>query len=312
MTLHLKYRPDTLDEVVGNKDVIQVLRDQLTEGAKQPLSKSLLFHGPTGCGKTTLGRIIARELGAKGNDLREIDSADFRGIETIRDIRKQSSYKPLESPCRVWILDEVHRLTGDAQSALLKALEDTPPHVYYILCTTDPQKLLPTIKGRCAHYQVSPLTDKEMKRLLRHVVKAEEDSLPKEIYDQITQDSMGYPRNALQVLAQVLAVEEEKRMEVARRTAEVQSKTIELCRALTQGTSWGAVAQILKGLKEEEPEQIRRAVLGYCQSVLLGQTRNDGVAGVMEEFIEPFYNSGFPGLTLACYNVLFGGEDVPF
>ncbi len=309
--LYLKYRPKTLDEIVGNEDLVEVLKSQLS--GKKPLPRSILLHGPTGCGKTTIARIVANELGVKGSDLKEIDSADFRGVDTIRDIRKQSAYKPLEGPYRVWILDECHKLTGDAMSALLKALEDTPKHIYYILCTTDPQKLLPTIRGRCSQLQVKPLTDREMKILLRRVVKAEDESIAKEVYDQITQDSMGYPRNALQILAQVLSVEEEQRLKVAKKTAEIQSKTIELCRALVEGAPWKKVSVILKGLKDEDPEGVRRAVLGYCQAVLLGgESQNDGVAGVMEEFISPFYNVGFAGVVLACYSALFGGDDVPF
>lgn len=303
-TLALKYRPKTLDEIVGNQDIVEVLKAQLREGGGQPLAKSILFHGPTGCGKTTLARIIAHELGVAGGDLKEVDSADFRGIDTIRDIRRQSNYKPLNSPYRVWILDEVHRATGDAQSALLKALEDTPKHVYYILCTTDPQKLLPTIRGRCAQFQVRPLTDREMMQLLRRVVKAEGETLTKDVYEQIVQDSLGHPRNALQVLAQVLTVDEVKRLAIAKKTAETQSKTIELCRALIEAAPWKKISTILVGLKEEDPEQIRRAVLGYCQAVLLSG-ENNHAAKVMQEFVEPFYNVGFPGLTLACYSVLF-------
>ncbi len=304
-TLALKYRPKTLDEVAGNQLVVSILKKQLSKETSQPLSRAILLHGPTGCGKTTLARIIAKELGVQEEDLKEIDSADFRGIDTIREIRKQSTYKPLNSPFRVWILDEVHRLTNDAQSALLKTLEDTPKHVYFILCTTDPQKLLPTIRGRCAQFQVQPLNEKEMKRLLLRVVKAEGESLAKEVYDQIVQDSQGHPRNALQILAQVLSAGPEKRLEVAKRTAEVQSQTIELCRALMSNrTPWKKVATILEGLKDQDPEQIRRAVLGYCQAILLKEPNNQAAA-VMEEFIEPFYNSGFPGLVLACYSTLF-------
>lgn len=304
-TLALKYRPKTLDEVAGNQLVVSILKKQLSKETSQPLSRAILLHGPTGCGKTTLARIIAKELGVQEEDLKEIDSADFRGIDTIREIRKQSTYKPLNSPFRVWILDEVHRLTNDAQSALLKTLEDTPKHVYFILCTTDPQKLLPTIRGRCAQFQVQPLNEKEMKRLLLRVVKAEGESLTKEVYDQIVQDSQGHPRNALQILAQVLSAGPEKRLEVAKRTAEVQSQTIELCRALMSNrTPWKKVATILEGLKDQDPEQIRRAVLGYCQAILLKEPNNQAAA-VMEEFIEPFYNSGFPGLVLACYSTLF-------
>jgi DNA polymerase-3 subunit gamma/tau len=204
-------------------------------------------------------------------------------------------------------------MTGDAQTALLKALEDTPSHVYYILCTTEPQKLLPTIRGRCAQYQVQPLSEKDMKKLLRRVVKAEEESLSKEIYDQIVQDSLGHPRNALQILSQVLSVDGDKRLAMAKRTAETQSKTIELCRALVSGDSWKKVSGILKGLKDEDPEGVRRAVLGYCQAILLGDKPDVSAASVMEEFLEPFYNTGFPGLTFACYSVIYGAEeDAPF
>jgi DNA polymerase-3 subunit gamma/tau len=306
MNYHLKYRPNSFEELIGNENLVDTLKGILRNPDERP--HSFLFHGPTGCGKTTLGRIVAKELGAIGGDLREVDSADFRGIDTVRDIRKQSQYRPLEGPCRVWILDECHKMSNDAQNALLKALEDTPPHVYFILCTTDPQKLIATIRGRCAQFQVQPLGDRDMLSLLRRVVKGEGERLTKQVYDQIIQDAQGHPRNALQVLAQVLVVDDEKRVDVAKQTAELQSQTIELCRALiASGPSWKNISTLLVGLKEQDPEGIRRAVLGYCQAVLLKSGQNDMAARVMEEFIDPFYDSGFPGLTLACYSVVYGG-----
>jgi len=304
MSLYHKYRPQGFSEIRGNKETVTALQAELS---KENRSHVYLFHGPTGCGKTTLGRIIARGLGANGNDFREVDSADFRGIDTVREIRKQSQFKPLEGSCRVWLIDECHKLTNDAQNALLKALEDTPSHVYYILATTDPQKLLTTIKGRCSQYTVTPLKEKEMYRLLRTVVKKEKEILAPEIYEQIIQDSQGHPRNALQILDQVLGVTPEKRLELAKRAAEQQSQVIELCRALLSATGWKKVANILSGLKDEAPESIRRAVLGYCNSILL-KGENDKAGIVMDEMEENLFDTGFSGLTLRCYRIVRGGE----
>lgn len=304
MSLYHKYRPNTLEEIYGNESIVESLKTLLNKD-KSKIPHAFLFHGVSGCGKTTLGRIIAKELDCKGSDFREVDSADFRGIDTIREIRKQAQFRPLEGNCKVWILDEVHQLSRDAQSALLKALEDTPKHVYFILCTTDPQKLIDTIKGRCSQYQVNPLTEKQMLKLLRRVVKAEDERLEKKVYDQIVQDSLGQSRDALQILDQVLGTDPDKRLEVAQRSAEIQSQSIELCRALIQGSPWKKVANILSGLKDQEPETIRRQVLGYCSSVLLKEENN--IAGcIMEEMIEPFFQTGFPGLVFACYSVVKG------
>lgn len=309
MSLYHKHRPQTLDDVVGNKETVEALRADLS---KPEPPHAFLFSGPTGCGKTTLGRIVASILGSKGTDFQEIDSADFRGIDTVREIRRQTQFLPLESPCRVWLIDEVHKMTNDAQNAMLKGLEDAPPHVFFVLATTEPQKLLPTIRGRCAHYPVNPLNETQTLWLLRRTVKAEGASLSKAVYSQIVQDSEGLPRNALQILDQVLAVPEETRLEIAKRSGEQQSQTIELCRALLGGFGWAKVRNILNGLREEDPEKIRRAVLGYCNSVLL-KGENIRAGWIMEQMLEPFYNTGWPGLTFACYSIVNGGpEGEPF
>lgn len=301
MSLYRKYRPSTFEEMQGNDEIIASLKTS----AENKGVHAYLLHGPSGCGKTTLGRILAKELGALGSDYHEIDSADFRGIDTIRDLRRKVQYNPLESDVSVYLLDECHKLSNDAQNALLKLLEDPPQHVYIILATTDPQKIIPTIKGRCKQYAVRPLNERYITRLLRKIVKQEGATIEKDLYAQIAQDSLGHPRNAIQILEQALDVEPEQRSEVARRQAEQASEVLELCRVLLTKTPWKKVANILQGLKENEPEAIRRQVLGYMQAVLL--TKDNPQAGlVMEEFMEPMWNTGFPGLVFACYSVMKG------
>ena len=308
MTLYLKHRPQSLSEMIGNDKLVENLTTIL---AKPDRPHSFLLHGPTGCGKTTIGRIIAKELCCSGADYREVDSADFRGIDTIRDMRKQSQFMALESSCKVWLLDECHKLSNDAMNALLKALEDTPKHVYYILCTTDPQKLLPTIKGRCSQFQVEQLKPGEMRKLLMKVVKAENEKLVKPVYEAIIESAQGHPRNALQILDQVLTIDPESRLGVAKKAQEDSVQAIELCRAIISGQGWQKVSNILSELKGQDAEGIRRLVLGYCSSILLkGENSQAGL--IMEEFREPMYDIGFPGVVLACYSVVCGEDDVPF
>jgi len=304
MSLYHKHRPQSLDEVIGNENAVEAVRAELD---KDDPSHSYMFHGPTGCGKTTLARIVANTLGATGRDFQEVDTADFRGIETIREMRRNSMFQPVEGFCRVWLLDECHKLSNEAQNALLKALEDPPAKTYYILCTTEPQKLLSTIKGRCFQCQVAPLNEKQCLKLLRKTAKAEGESLGKQVYEAVFEASGGLPRNALQILDQVITADPDKRLEIAQRGSGAQGEVIELCQALMQGAGWKKVSRILKGLREagEEPESVRRAVLGYCSNALLNGENNQAAA-VMEEFADNLYDNGFPGLVLACYSVVKG------
>jgi len=300
MSLAVKYRPKSFEEVRGNKEVIASLNSMLQDRSRFP--HTILFYGQTGCGKTTLARIVADRLGCKGLDLLEINSADFRGIDTVREIIRQSQYMPLESECRVWIIDEVHKLTNDAQNAILKILEDAPSHVYFILCTTDPQKLIPTLRGRCSQFEVKPLSEQLLSGLLRRIAREEGHQLESEVLAQIIETSQGRPRNAIQILEQVLNVPPEKRLEIAKKDLENQTQIIELCRALVNGSGWNTVSRILSGLKDQEAEDIRRVVLKYCQSVLLNG-KNDKAAAVLEAFLQPMYDVGFPGVVYACYSV---------
>jgi len=211
-------------------------------------------------------------------------------------------FSPMDGNARVWIMDEAHKMTGDAMNALLKILEEPPPHVYFVLCTTEPQKLLPTIRGRCQQFQVLPLTETQMRGLLRKIIKEEGESLENEVIDQIITNTNGLPRNALQLLEQVFCVPKEMRLEVAQKFEAETAQAIDLCRALLKNAGWGEIRGILQGLKGQDAESIRRVVLGYCQSVLLNEDK--AICGlILEEFITPFYDSGFPQLVYACYSV---------
>ena len=302
MGLYLKYRPNALTEIEGNREIVLTLRGMFK---KNEIPHSMLFHGPTGCGKTTLARIVAKELGCTENNLIEIDTAQFRGIDTVRDLRKNIQYTPLGGGIRVYIIDEVHKMTGDAQNAFLKILEDTPLHIYFILCTTDPQSLLPTIKGRCSQFQVQLLSDDDMKSLLTKIAELENDSIEDEIIEQITQDSQGHPRNALQILEQVLSTPKKRRLTIAQQAAIEQSESIALCRALIKGEPWSKVKVILQGLKGQEAESVRRVVLGYASSVLLSSD-NERAGLILECFQEPTYNMGFPQIVFNSYQVIKG------
>lgn len=303
MELYKKHRPTSLGQIEGNESTVLSLNSAL---GKHDVPHAILFTGPSGCGKTTLARIMAAELGCEGNDLREVDSADFRGIDCIREIRRQMVYVPMVGKCRVWILDECHKLTNDAQNSLLKGLEETPPHVYLMLATTDPQKLIGTVVSRCTNYGVRLLGPINLLGLLKKVTRKERKRVPNEVLDQIAKDALGSPRAALVVLHKIIDLPRERMLEAAKQKAAEENQIIDLCRALFKRHKWPVVAKILRGLKETaEPENVRRAVLNYCATVL--SSKDDGAAFlVISVFKSNFFDSGYAGLVAACYDVLYG------
>ena len=301
MSLYKQYRPPKLKKVYGNKEVVSSLSNHIE---KKTIPQVILFTGETGTGKTTLARILANELNATKN-LTEMDSAQFTGIDVIRDIRKKSRFIPIGGGAKVFIMDEVHMISSAAQEGFLKELEDTPKNVYYFLCTTNPEKLKPTLKGRCIQYQLELLSDEDMKSLLEYVVKKEKETLHKKVYKSIVNNAKGHPRNALNILEQVLSVSEKKRLKIAKNYEVEESESILLCRSLLNQEGYDKAQIILKGLKNQNAESIRRHVLGYCQSVLLGNDWKSShlkAAMILEEFSEPTYDMGFVQIIKSCFD----------
>lgn len=204
MSLHTKYRPETFDEVVGNREVIESLKYALALTDKP---HAFLLTGPSGTGKTTLGRIIGKELKKNGvnGHIHNINSANYRGIDSIRQ---------LDSMCdgfffrvtQTFIFDECHQFTQDAQHALLKVVEDTPEDCYFVFCTTAPHKLLDTLRNRCYPYELKPVNCLEMRGLLEHIIKLEAIHMIDDIIDLVVLTSEGIPRQALINLGMVRGV----------------------------------------------------------------------------------------------------------
>lgn len=299
MQLYQKYRPKNFDEFFGNEQIIKTIKGFLSKKQKP---KSWLFHGDSGVGKTTLAKIIAKELGAFGSDFLELNSADYRGIDSVRDLIEKLHLSPQEeqSTCKVYLLDECHKLTTDAQNALLKPLEDKSSNVYFILCTTEPTKLISTIKSRCIQLPLKPLDKKETYKLLKSIVEREEETLDFKYYKDIYEVSVGKSRSTLNCLEILLNTEENARDNVWLEEGECKADLIELPRILYKNTEWENVSSILDKLKNIEPEVLRKVMLSYYQKVLLSRG-GDRAALVIEMFSEPFYDSGFAGVVYACY-----------
>jgi DNA polymerase III gamma/tau subunit len=300
MPLHTDYRPQDFDQIVGNKYILESLKSIFEREDDFP--HAFLFHGASGCGKTTIARIISAKLGVDKPN--EINSADMTGVDFARKIIKQARFKKIGGGNRVYLLDEVHMTSAQFQDALLKLLEDPPAHAYFILCTTDPLKLKETLRNRCHSYAVRKLKSKEIKGLLQGVLSSEEVELETAIIDEIIANADGCPREALKSLDEVIDIPEAERENVIK-TIKGEDHTIkELCQALLEKKSWVKVSKLIGSLDTSNHEKIRRAVIGWMGKVVSGGKINEQAELVYTCFEKPFFSNGAPGLVFACYQCL--------
>ena len=220
--LYRTYRPSTFEEVAGQEHIVRTLKNALATGK---LAHAYLFAGPRGTGKTTMAKLLAKALncdegiGCQCNecknctaiidgthpDVLELDAASNNGVDEIRELIDKVKYGTILGRYKVYIIDEVHMLSTGAFNALLKTLEEPPEHVIFILATTEPHKILPTILSRCQRYDFTKLSDKDIKARLQAVLEKEGVAYNSEAIDIIISLADGGMRDALSILDQVLA-----------------------------------------------------------------------------------------------------------
>ena len=294
--LYRKYRPMTFDDVVSQPHITTTLRNQLINGKT---AHAYLFTGSRGTGKTTCARILAKALNCMnpkdGNpcleceicrdadenalsDIIEIDAASNNGVDDVRDLRDGAVYTAERCKYRIYIIDEVHMLTKEAFNALLKIMEEPPPHVKFILATTEIHKVLPTILSRCQRYDFRRILPEDITNRLLYVAEKENISLEKEAAELIAKTADGGMRDALSLLDQCIAFSENVTADIVSTAAGIAGREpiFDILEAAADNDAGKAVS-VVGGLYDMSKDMQK-----LC-SELIAQLRNVMIAKAVPE-----------------------------
>jgi len=246
-SLYQKYRPQKFPDVLGQDHITKALQGALKE---KHAGHAYLFVGSRGTGKTSIARILARELGASDADTHEIDAASNTGVDNIRQLREEAAVLPFESERKVYIIDEVHMLSKGAFNAFLKLLEEPPSHVVFILATTELEKVPETIQSRCQVFTFKKPTQKVLSEMVTRVAKSEGFSLEAACAELIALLSEGSFRDALSTLQKILTSSSDKKVSLEEVVAVTGAPKIGLVQDVLSGLSSGDGEKALSALRE--------------------------------------------------------------
>lgn len=297
--MHTRNRPTTFLELVGN-DAMKASIAELLSKPKEKWPHAFLFSGDNGTGKTTCARILAKVLGAQPLGIVEINASDHRKLEDARELLKEANTLNVFSTVQVFIIDEAQQFLASASQAILKLLEEPPAQVYFIICTTEPNKVLKGLRERCMHYILRPLSDADALLLLKQIKKKEQIKLTPTQADLIIERAQGIPRVLLTSLNLINGCETlaEARLLLDNQTNELKSDIVEIVRGILNVVDEATFQNLLRthyDTLQNNTEGVRLLIGKYLSKVVISPSNVNiyvRFGEILALFSEPLIESG--------------------